>query len=145
MRKFQVRESILSLKEPKKRCMQHQTITRENIRIMVDRFYSAVLKDEVLADFFIERLGDEMISDEWQSHLNTLTDFWASIVLGDTAYSGQPVKPHMHMDGLQRETFEQWLKLFFKTVERLYSEEAADIFKSKSQMIANNFMRLLNL
>ncbi|MEA2073887.1 MAG: hypothetical protein U9O86_09905 [Campylobacterota bacterium] len=45
--------------------MQHQTITRKNIRSMVDRFYSQILKDEILADFFIERLGDEMISDEW--------------------------------------------------------------------------------
>ena len=125
--------------------MQHQTITRENIRIMVDRFYSKILKDELLADFFIEKLGDEMISDEWQEHLGKLTDFWASIALGDTAYSGQPVKPHMHMKGLQRETFEQWLKLFFETVDRLYAKDAADIFKTRSEMIANNFMKLLGI
>ena len=125
--------------------MQHQTITRENIRIMVDRFYSKVLKDELLADFFIQKLGDEMITDEWQSHLALLTDFWASITLGDTAYSGQPVKPHMHMEGLQRETFERWLKLFFETVDKLYTKEAADIFKTRSEMIATNFMRLLGI
>jgi len=112
---------------------------------MVDRFYSKILKDEMLADFFIEKLGDEMISDEWQEHLNKLTDFWASITLGDTAYSGQPVKPHLHMEGLKRETFEQWLKLFFETVDRLYTKEAADIFKSKSEMIAANFIKLLDL
>ncbi|WP_309494063.1 group III truncated hemoglobin [Sulfurovum sp.] len=77
--------------------MQHQTITRENIKILVDRFYSKILKDEVLFDFFIEKLGDEMISDAWQKYLKILTDFWASITLGDAAYSGQPVKPHMHI------------------------------------------------
>lgn len=125
--------------------MQHQTINRDNIRIMVDRFYSKVLKDDLLADFFIEKLGDEMISDEWQEHLDKLTDFWASITLGDTAYSGQPVKPHMHMEDLQRETFERWLELFFETVDRLYSKEAADIFKTRSEMIATNFMRLLGI
>jgi len=112
---------------------------------MVDRFYSAVLKDDLLADFFIEKLGDEMISDEWQKHLNLLTDFWASITLGDTTYSGQPVKPHMHMEGLKRETFERWLKLFFATLDRLYSQDAANIFKTRSETIANNFMRMLNL
>jgi len=125
--------------------MQHQTITRDNIRIMVDRFYSKILKDELLADFFMDKLGDEMISDEWQRHLDILTDFWASITLGDTAYSGQPVKPHMHMEGLQRETFERWLKLFFETVDRLYSKEAANTFKTRSEMIASNFMRLLGI
>lgn len=125
--------------------MQYQTITKKNIRIMVDRFYSKILKDEMLAGFFIEKLGDEMISDEWQEHLNKLTDFWASIILGDTAYSGQPVKPHMHMEGLKRETFQQWLKLFFETVDRFYAKEAADTFKTRSEMIAANFMKLLNL
>ena len=125
--------------------MQHQTITRENIRIMVDRFYSKILKDELLADFFIDKLGDEMITDEWQTHLNLLTDFWASITLGDSAYSGQPLKPHIDMEGLKRETFERWLELFFETVDRLYAKEAADTFKTRSEMIANNFMRLLGI
>jgi len=125
--------------------MQHQTITKENIKTLMDRFYSAVLKDELLADFFIEKLGDEMISDEWQHHLKLLTNFWASITLGDTAYKGQPVKPHMHMEGLKRETFERWLELFFKTADRLYTKESADIFKSRSKTIADNFMRLLGI
>ena len=125
--------------------MQHQNITRENIRTMVDRFYSKILKDELLADFFIEKLGDEMISDEWQKHLNLLTDFWASILLDDNVYSGKPVKPHMHMKGLKRESFERWLKLFFETVDKLYAKDAADTFKTHSQTIANNFMKLLRL
>ena len=125
--------------------MKHPTITKENIRSMVDRFYSKVLKDETLADFFIDKLGDEMISDEWQEHLDKLTDFWASITLGDSAYSGQPIKPHMHMEGLKKETFEQWLSLFSETVEKFYEKDAADIFKTRAQMIASNFMRLLGI
>ncbi len=125
--------------------MQYDVITRENIRKMVDRFYSQVLKDDIVADFFIDKLGDEMISDEWQNHLNLLTDFWASLILKDNSYSGQPIKPHMKMKGLKRETFEQWLKLFFETVDKFYTKEAADIFKKESERIANNFIKLLNL
>lgn len=127
------------------RAMQHQTITKENIKILVDRFYSSVLKDDLLAGFFIDKLGDEMISDEWQSHLKLLTDFWASITLGDTSYKGQPVKPHMHLEALQRASFERWLELFFETLDKLYTKEVALIFKTRSQMIAENFMRLLNI
>ncbi|WP_230973258.1 hypothetical protein [Sulfurimonas hydrogeniphila] len=70
--------------------MQYQTITKKNIRVMVDRFYSSVLKDDLIADFFIEKLGDEMISDEWQHHLNLLTDFWAAMTTGDNSYNGTP-------------------------------------------------------
>jgi len=124
---------------------QYETITRENIRRMVDHFYSQVLKDELIADFFIDKLGDEMISDEWLHHLDLLRDFWASIILGETAYRGQPIKPHLHMKGLKRESFERWLKLFFQTIDKLYVKEQADIFKNHSQKIANNFMKLLNL
>ena len=125
--------------------MQDQTITRKNIRSMMDRFYSQILKDELVADFFIDKLGDEMISDEWQRHLDLLTDFWMSTLLGDSAYKGQPVKPHLHMEGLQRATFERWIELFFETVDKYYTKETADIFKVRSQSIANNFMRVLGL
>ena len=125
--------------------MKHQIITRKNIRMMVDRFYSQVLKDEVIADFFIDKLGDEMISDEWQSHLTLLTNFWVSLTLDDTAYNGQAGKAHMRVKGLQRETFEQWLKLFFETLDKFYDKEAADVFKKHAQVSANDFMKLLHL
>ncbi len=125
--------------------MQYQTITKKNIRVMADRFYSSVLKDDLIADFFIERLGDEMISDEWQDHLNLLTDFWASVTIGDSKYNGTPLTPHIDMPGLSKESFQRWLELFSKTIDRLYEKEAADIFKSKGEMIANNFMKQLKL
>jgi len=125
--------------------VKEQTITKQNIRKMVDRFYSKILKDDLIADFFIEKLGDEMISDEWQHHLNLLTDFWASMTIGDGSYNGTPVKPHMHMQGLTRESFERWLQLFFETVDKLYEKEAAETFKIRSEIIANNFMKLLHL
>lgn len=125
--------------------MQEETITKKNIRTMLDRFYSATLKDELLSDFFIEALGDEMISDTWQTHLNLLTNFWAAMLLGDKSYQGQPIKPHMHMPGLKRVTFERWLQLFSETVDNYYAPEQAQAFKSRGEIIANNFMKLLQI
>lgn len=128
-----------------KSTMQHQTITKKNIRRMLDRFYSNILKDELLAHYFIEKLGDEMISDEWQKHLDRLTDYWASITLGDKAYNGQPVKQHIYLENVQKETFERWLKLFSESVDKYYTKEIADIFKSRAEVIANSFMRLMHI
>ncbi|WP_434637715.1 group III truncated hemoglobin [Sulfurimonas sp. NW7] len=125
--------------------MQYQTITKKNIRVMVDRFYSSVLKDDLIADFFIEKLGDEMISDEWQHHLNLLTDFWAAMTTGDNSYNGTPITPHLDMPGLNKESFQRWLELFSETIDRLYEKKAADIFKIRGEMIANNFMKQLKL
>lgn len=125
--------------------MQYETITKKNIRRMVDHFYSQVLKDDIVGDFFIDKLGDEMISDEWLHHLDLLADFWAFTILGDTAYKGKPIKPHMHMKGLKRETFQRWLELFFTTIDKLYVKESADVFKEHSQKIADSFMKLLRI
>lgn len=122
-----------------------QEITKENIRTLVDIFYAKVLKDKTLSPFFVERLGNDLSSEAWQTHLLTLTDFWASLTLGDSSYKGQPVKPHMHMSGLEASTFSVWLKLFFEMVDALYAQEQADIFKARAQMIATNFMRMLGL
>lgn len=125
--------------------MKYPTITKKNIRRMVDHFYSQVLKDELIGDFFIEKLGDEMISDEWLAHLDLLTDFWAFTILGDSDYKGSPIKPHIPMKDLKRESFERWLELFSQVIERLYEKEPAEVFIAHSQAIADDFMKKLKL
>ena len=120
-------------------------ITKDNIETMVIAFYSCVLKDNLVGPYFIHELGDDMDNKCWQSHLKLLVDFWASIVLGDTSYQRNPLGPHMMMDDLSPEIFEQWLKLFFETLDSIYEPQIADIFKERSSIIAENFMRNLGL
>ncbi len=124
---------------------KNETINKENIRTLVESFYAKILGDAIVAPFFIDALGDDLNSPVWQAHLEKLTAFWAAMTLGEAGYVGQPVKPHMHMEGLEKATFDRWLELFFETVDRLYSQECGRVFKEKSQMIAGNFMRLLGL
>jgi hemoglobin len=112
---------------------------------MLDRFYSAVLKDDLIGDYFIEKLGDEMISDEWQNHLKVLIDFWASVILNDKSYKQDPLKPHLNMKGLTKEHFQRWLELFYECVERLYTKEIADIFKAHGENISKSFMKSINI
>ena len=120
-------------------------ITRENIEQMVMNFYRRVLKDETVGPFFIAKLGDDMHNEYWQPHLKLLVDFWASIALGDTSYRGNPFAPHMYLGELKRETFEQWLVLFYDTLDEIYEPAVANQFKERSSIIAGNFMRNLGL
>lgn len=120
-------------------------ITKKNIRNLVVSFYTKVLADETVGSFFIEKLGTELTSEAWAEHIDILTNFWAGIYLGDTEYRGAPFVPHMQLEGLKRTTFEQWLKLFFKTLDSIYIPEIADQFKSRATLIAGNFMRNLGL
>ncbi len=125
--------------------MLENQITKENIGTMVINFYSRVLKDDLVGSYFIHELGDDMDNKAWQVHLKLLVDFWASVVLGDTAYQRNPLGPHMMMDELSPTVFKQWLKLFFETLDEIYEPQITDIFKEKSTIIARNFMRDLGL
>lgn len=125
--------------------MLYDKLTKENINKMVIRFYSTVIKDDIVGPFFIQKLGDKMSNYLWKTHLELLTNFWSSIALGDRTYNGNPFAPHLQLKGLQRETFEQWLKLFYETQDKTFTPEIADFFKQRSTIIAGNFMRNLNL
>ena len=125
--------------------MLEKNITRENIEKMVLNFYRRVLKDDVVAPFFVAKLGDDMSNDYWKPHLKLLIDFWSSIALGDNAYRGNPFAPHMSLGELKKETFEQWLTLFYATLDEIYEPEVANQFKERSSIIAGNFMRNLGL
>jgi len=121
------------------------SINEENITILVQRFYPEVLKDSLLASFFIEKLGEDIENKAWKEHLLLLTEFWKFVALGYENYEGNPLKPHFDIAGLSREAFGRWLEIFFSTLDSIYTEQASEYFKKKSQDIADNFMRKLEL
>jgi len=122
-----------------------KSINEENIEVLVRTFYPLVLKDSLLAPFFIEKLGDDIQSKTWEEHLLLLTEFWKFVLLGYDDYKGNPLQPHFHIEGLTPESFDAWLTLFHQTVDTLYTPSAGVYFKQKSTGIAENFMRKLNL
>jgi hemoglobin len=125
--------------------MQSNEITKENINKLVITFYTKVLKDEKISPFFIEKLGADMKSEIWQKHITLLTNFWFTISFGRGEYNGSPFAPHMQISGLDRESFERWLKLFFEALDKIYVEDIALKFKERASIIASNFMRNLSI
>ena len=125
--------------------MQENEITKENINRLVVTFYTKVLKNEKIAPFFIEKLGSDMKSDIWKKHIQLLTDFWYTISFGRGEYNGSPFAPHMQIKGLEKESFQNWLTLFFDSLDKIYTEEIAAKFKERSSIIASNFMRNLGI
>ena len=123
--------------------MQAEEITRENIRTLVRSFYAKIVKDETVGPFFIAKLGEDMSSAHWQSHLETIVNFWSSLAFGKPKYDGNLFLPHTRLGRLRRKTFEQWLALFAETLDEVYVEAIAEKFKERSRLIANNFMHNL--
>ncbi|WP_276371108.1 group III truncated hemoglobin [Chryseolinea sp. H1M3-3] len=87
----------------------------EDIKFLVDHFYAKVRKDELLAPVFALR-----ITGDWQPHLNTMYRFWNAALFQVREYVGNPFAKHamLPIDGLH---FEQWIKLFYETVEEHFA------------------------
>jgi len=125
--------------------MPYNDVTKENLNKMVKIFYAKVLQDDIVGPFFIAKLGDDLKSDRWAAHLELLTNFWASIAIGDSAYKGNPFAPHLNIENLSTQAFQRWLELFAQTLDTVYNLEIANFFKQRSTIIAGNFMRNLGL
>jgi len=123
--------------------MQSEKITPETIRMLVMNFYAKIINDEIVGGIFIAKLGEDIHSEEWQTHLETIIGFWTSLALGKPKYQGNLFLPHTQLGQLKRENFEQWLKLFAETLDEIYIESIAEKFKERSQIIARNFMNNL--
>ena len=122
-----------------------KSINEENIEVLVREFYSRVYQDSYLQTFFIEKLGDDFQGEKWEKHLLLLSDFWRFVALGYNDYDANPLQPHFEVKNLSVEAFTNWLKLFHATVDSLYEPSIGLYFKDKSNDIAKNFIRKLNL
>jgi len=123
--------------------MQADKITHDNIRTLVMDFYAKLINDDIVGPFFIAKLGEDINSELWQTHLETIVGFWTSLAFGKPKYNGNLFLPHTQLGQLKRKTFEQWLKLFAETLDEVYVERIAESFKERSRIIAGNFMRNL--
>lgn len=82
------------------------------ISLLVDTFYSRVRADARLGSIF-----DMAVNGNWDPHLATMKDFWASVALNAGRYSGRPVPKHKALTQVQPEDFTIWLSLFRQTLE----------------------------
>jgi hemoglobin len=121
-------------------------ITKKNLNTLVLKFYAKVVKDDLIGPIFTDILGKDLKSDTWKTHIQLLTDFWASIALGDFAYKGSPFAPHVEFkEKLSLQAFERWLEIFSKTLNTIFEPETAEMFHVRGKTIAGNFMRNLNI
>lgn len=105
----------------------HDIETRSDIEMLVDKFYNKVKQDQLLSPIF----GHV----DWPQHLPIMYNFWATMLLGDQSYQGNPFQKHIGL-AIRAEHFDQWLQLFTQTVDENFSGTKADETKSRAQSIA---------
>jgi hemoglobin len=114
--------------------MKNDIRNREDIAALVNAFYDKVKVNPVIGHFF-----SEVVNVNWEKHLPVMYDFWEGIVFGSPGYSGNPINVHKGVHALHAFTktdFEEWLKLFYQTVDEMYSGEKAELIKQRATSIA---------
>lgn len=109
---------------------------REDIKILVDKFYDKVTSDELLGPVFSHV--------NWPHHLPIMYDFWSSMLLGDQTYKGNPLQKHLSLD-IGREHFSRWLELFKETIDENFKGEKAEEVRMRADSIAGIFQYKMGL
>ncbi len=86
------------------------SVSEGEIRILVDSFYEAVRRDDLLGPVFARHVRD------WSLHLPKMYDFWSTVVRRTGRYAGRPFEAHKAIPGLTAAHFDRWLALWEATV-----------------------------
>ncbi|HJW29025.1 MAG TPA: group III truncated hemoglobin, partial [Saprospiraceae bacterium] len=98
--------------------------TTEDIKLLIDTFYSKVRNDDVIGYIF-----NDIAQVDWEKHLPKMYAFWGFLLLGQDSYQGNPLEPHRRLNEKVKLTeahFDRWLLLFHETVEELFQGKVAE-------------------
>jgi hemoglobin len=125
-----------------------ELLSINDIKTLADTFYEHIRNNELLAPVFNER-----IKDNWPVHLEKMYRFWQTVLLEEHTYFGSPFLPHAQLP-VDGEHFHEWLALFTKTVNKLFTGEKAreaiwragkmaEMFELKITSAKNNPLNIL--
>ena len=119
---------------PRRPAVRTEIVDRNDVDLLVRRFYQAVIPDTVLGPIFTAMRVD------WSVHIPKLVDFWAGRLLGEVGYVGNPVGAHQPV--LDRCPFGEvelarWLELWEETVDELFVGDVAELAKTRANMAAD--------
>ncbi len=116
--------------------------TREDIALLIHRFYAKVRAHDRLGPIFNEVIHD------WDTHLDRLTDFWETNLFFVRNYKGNPLRVHIDVDeqfdgSIEQLHFGNWLQLWFETLDSLFQGRYTEIAKARARSMATTmFMKM---
>jgi len=100
---------------------------KADIKTLVDAFYGRVQHDPLIGPFF-----NEVMAIDWEEHLPVMYSFWATLLLGENSYRGNPLAKHLE---LTSEHFDRWVSLWEQAVDELFEGSRADEAKMKANRV----------
>ncbi len=119
--------------------MKHDIIDREDVVLLVNSFYYKVQESPILGFIF-----NDIAKLNWDEHLPRMHSFWASALFNEQSFNGNPMRKHIALSKITPMTevqFNEWLTLFYQTVDEHFIGRKADEAKARASNIARNFRR----
>ncbi len=108
--------------------------SREDIEILVQRFYQKLIKDELIGFFFTD-----IAKIDLSKHLPKMYNFWESILLGNPVYDGFPMAIHFSLNNvfpMEEKHFNRWLQVWEATVQENFEGDNAETAIARALNIA---------
>ena len=105
----------------------------DDIKLLVDSFYSEVQRDLLIGGIFVGAIKD------WTKHLEKMYTFWQTVLLGEHTYNGSPFPPHAQMP-LNGSHFERWLNIWSATIDKHFEGQIAEDAKWRAEKMARLFL-----
>lgn len=111
--------------------------SREDINEIIRKFYGQVRDNDILGPIFTKAIPEE----EWDFHMEKITDFWDSAVFGSMSFKGNPATSHVNLDQknnykITQEHFAIWLNHWNETINENYEGEIAENMKMRARKMA---------
>ena len=114
--------------------MKRDIETREDLFLLLSRFYEKLLGDEAISYIFTD-----VAKIDLKQHLPVLVDFWDMVLFDSGTYKKNAIEPHvvLHQQSkFEKHHFDIWLKYFTTTVDGLFDGKVAFIAKQRAKSIA---------
>jgi hemoglobin len=109
---------------------KHDILNLEDVKLLVDSFYSKARENKLLGPVFNKKIGDH-----WSEHLEKMVRFWQTLLLGEHTYSGNPLLHHLHLP-ISGEHFSEWLRMFHETIDTYFEGEKAQEAHLRAEKIS---------
>jgi len=122
--------------------MKKDIYSREDVELLVDTFYEKVKANAIIGYIF-----NDIAKVDWKNHLPRMYSFWASILLGEHSFSGNPMNRHIQLSKIAPMTdkeFSEWLKIFTQTTDDLFEGEKSEDAKTRASNIARLMLHKIN-
>ncbi len=110
--------------------------SNDDLEKLVDKFYTAVQEDAVLAPFFAHI--------NFEHHKPRMVHFWSFVLLDEPGYTTNIFDKHANM-ALTKEALQQWVFLFERTAREHFSGEKTEQAILRAKTIAWTFQEKMKL